>query len=244
VAVTNIKIVAICKLLDYCLEEMNMKSVSFILLIIALMLLNLSCSRLSQTQKGAAVGATTGGVVGGVIGRKAGNTAVGAILGAAVGGAAGTYIGSYMEQQAEEIEKEIEGAKVERVGEGLDITFDSKFLFDVNKATLKPQTKVNLNKLAEILKKYAETNILIEGHTDSTGSEEYNLELSKRRAQSVANYLVEGAVNESRITIKWYGESQLVATNDTAEGRQANRRVEIAIMANEKLKEIAKANVK
>jgi len=180
--------------------------------------------------------------VGGVIGKKAGNTAVGAILGAAVGGAAGAYIGSYMDQQAAEMEKEIENAKIERVGEGIDITFDSGLLFDVNKATLKPQTKTNLNKLAEILQKYAETNVLIEGHTDATGSEEYNLELSKRRAQAVANYLAGLNVNPSRFTTMWYGESQPVATNDTSEGRQANRRVEIAVMANDKLKETAKAN--
>ncbi len=222
--------------------KIKMKNSSIIFLIIFLVFANFSCSYLSRTQKGAAIGTTTGGVVGGVIGRKAGNTAVGAILGAAVGGAAGVYIGKYMDKQAAEMEEEIEDAKVERVGEGIDITFDSGLLFDVNKAALKPQTKVNLNKLSEILTKYAETNILIEGHTDSTGSEEHNLELSRRRAQSVANYLAGLGVNAIRFTIMGYGESQPVTTNDTDEGRQVNRRVEIAVMANDKLKEIAKAN--
>ena len=201
----------------------------------------LSCSSWSRKQKGAAIGAAAGGVVGGVIGKKAGNTAVGAILGAAIGGAAGAYIGDYMDEQAAEIERDIEGARVERIGEGIKITFDSGILFDVDKATLKDRSREELGDLAQILSKYADTNILLEGHTDATGSDEYNLELSRLRSQSVANYLSSQGVNATRFTIMGYGESQPIASNDTAEGRQLNRRVEVAIYANDKLKKTAES---
>ncbi|UCF79492.1 MAG: OmpA family protein [Candidatus Eiseniibacteriota bacterium] len=199
------------------------------------------CSSWTRQQKGAVIGATAGGVVGGIIGKKAGNTAVGAILGAAVGGAAGAYIGNYMDEQAEEMQDDIAGAKIERVGEGIKITFDSGILFDVNKATLKPQSQENLAKMAAILSKYEDTNILLEGHTDATGTDEYNLELSRLRAQSVANYLTGLGVNPGRFTIMGYGEAQPIADNETVEGRAQNRRVEVAIYANEKLKKAAEA---
>ncbi|MGQ9604507.1 MAG: OmpA family protein [bacterium] len=201
---------------------------------------SLSCSSWSRTEKGAAIGATAGAVIGGVIGKQYDNTAVGAILGAAIGGAAGAYIGKYMDEQAAELERDLEGARVERVGEGIKITFESGILFDVNKATLKEESKRQLERLATILSKYEDTNILLEGHTDSTGPEDYNLDLSIRRAQAVANYLASLGVNPTRFTVMGYGEDQPIATNDTEEGRRLNRRVEIAIFANEKLKEIAK----
>jgi len=194
---------------------------------------------MSNTQKGAAGGAAAGGVIGGVIGHQSGNTAVGAIIGAAVGGAAGGVIGHYMDKQAAEMQKDLEGAKIERIGEGIKITFDSGLLFDVNKAELKQASKDNLTKLAGILNKYPDTEILLEGHTDSTGSEEWNLELSKLRAQSVENYLAGKQVMESRFTDMGYGESQPIASNETAAGRSANRRVEVAIYANDKLKKAA-----
>lgn len=215
-----------------------MKKLCIAVLIVAFVILNFSCAASKKT-KGAVIGAGTGAVVGGVIGHATGHTVVGAILGAAVGGAAGAYIGNYMDKQAAEVERDIEGAKVERIGEGIKITFESGILFDVDKATLKPASKENLAKLAEILNKYEDTNILLEGHTDNTGSDEYNLELSKKRSQSVSNYLAMNDVNPVRFTIMGYGESQPFATNDTPEGRQQNRRVDIAIMANDKLKKIA-----
>jgi outer membrane protein OmpA-like peptidoglycan-associated protein len=217
-----------------------MKSLLTVILMLSIVFASLGCS-LSRTQKGAIIGTATGGTVGGVIGKKAGSTAVGAILGAAVGGAAGAYIGRYMDKQAAEIEKDIEGAEVQRVGEGIQITFDSGLLFDVNKAALKPETMANLDKLSESLKKYPDTDILVEGHTDSTGSEEHNLQLSNQRAQSVVNYLAGLGIAPTRFSIMGYGESQPVATNETEEGRQENRRVEVAIMANEKLKQAAEA---
>ncbi len=202
---------------------------------------NMGCSSMSRSQKGAVIGAAAGGAVGGVIGKKTGNTAVGAILGAAIGGAAGAYIGHYMDKQAEEIERDIEGATIERVGEGIKITFDSGLLFEVDKAALNDVSKANLAKLAVILNKYEDTSILLEGHTDATGTEEHNLELSRLRAQSVSNSLTGNGVDPRRFTIMGYGESQPVATNDTVEGRKQNRRVEVAIYANDKLKKVAES---
>ncbi len=148
-----------------------------------------------------------------------------------------------MDKQAEEMERDIEGAKIERIGEGIKITFDSGLMFDVDKASLKPQSQSNLENLATILNKYDDTNILLEGHTDASGSEEYNLNLSRSRSQSVANYLAGLQVNETRFTIMGYGEAQPIATNDTDEGKSQNRRVEVAIYANDKLKKVAEDEV-
>ena len=197
------------------------------------------CSSLSRTQKGAIAGAATGAAVGGVIGNQTGNTAAGAIIGAAVGGAAGAYIGHYMDEQAAEMERDLEGAEIERIGEGIKITFDSGLLFDVDKAALKPKSEEQLGKLAVILNKYDDTEILLEGHTDAQGTEEHNLELSRARAQSVANYLDKQEVKPTRFTIMGYGESQPIASNDGSEGRALNRRVEVAIYANDDLKKTA-----
>jgi outer membrane protein OmpA-like peptidoglycan-associated protein len=217
-----------------------MKRAMMLGLVAVLVVASLSCSGWSKKEKGAAAGAGAGAVVGGLIGKAAGNTAVGAILGAAIGGVAGAYIGDYMDKQAAEIEKDIEGAKVERVGEGIKITFDSGILFDVDEATLKPKSKEELADLAVILNKYDDTNILLEGHTDSTGSAEYNLDLSRLRAQSVSNHLAAEAVNPARFTIMGYGKDQPIASNETEEGRALNRRVEVAIYANDELKKVAK----
>jgi len=208
--------------------------------IIALLFTLTGCSTWTRSQKGGAIGAATGAAIGAAIGKQSDHTVVGALLGAMIGGAAGAYIGHYMDKQAEEIERDIEGARVERVGEGIKITFSSGILFDIDKAALRAEAKENLSKLEKMLKKYPDTNIIIEGHTDATGSEEHNLELSRARAQAVANYLAGLGVDATRFTIMGYGESQPIASNETPEGRQANRRVEIAIMANEKLKKIAK----
>lgn len=217
-----------------------MKKHLIFVLVISFLVAGTHCASWSNKEKGAAIGGAGGAVLGGVIGKAAGSTVAGAIIGAAVGGAAGYYIGNYMDKQAAEIERDIEGAKVERIGEGIKITFDSGILFDVDKATLKQNSKDELGELAVILNKYADTNILIEGHTDSTGSEEYNLTLSKRRAESVSNWLAIQKVDPTRFTVMGYGEAQPVAPNETAEGRTLNRRVEVGIMANDKLKKVAK----
>jgi outer membrane protein OmpA-like peptidoglycan-associated protein len=207
-------------------------------LILLLLLGALGCS-MNRTQKGTIVGATAGGAAGAVIGNAAGNTAAGAIIGAAVGGAAGAYIGHYMDEQAEEMQRDLEGAKVERVGEGIKITFDSGILFDVNRAELKPAAKTNLTDLAQILQKYDDTDILVEGHTDATGTAEHNLSLSMARAQSAANFLGSQGVQSPRFSIMGYGEDQPIADNATEAGREKNRRVELAIMANDDLKKVA-----
>jgi outer membrane protein OmpA-like peptidoglycan-associated protein len=199
------------------------------------------CGSWSKSAKGAAIGATAGAVVGGVIGKQAGNTAAGAILGAVVGGAAGAYIGDQMDKQADEMRRDLAGAKIERIGEGIKITFESGILFSVNSIAVRPEAQANLTKLATILNKYPDTDILVEGHTDSTGSEQYNLELSKHRAESVGNLLVGKGVNGKRFQLVGYGESQPADQSNTTDGLQINRRVEIAIFANDKLKAAAKA---
>jgi outer membrane protein OmpA-like peptidoglycan-associated protein len=209
-------------------------------LIISFLAVSMGCAEWNRTKKGAAIGAGAGGVAGGIIGYATGYTVAGILIGAVVGGAAGAYIGNYMDKQAAEIERDIEGAKVERVGEGIKITFSSGILFDVDRSDLKSQYRGELTELSKILNKYEDTNILLVGHTDSTGSEEYNLELSKQRAKSVANYLATQNVNSGRFTTDGLGESQPVATNDTEAGRAQNRRVEVAIWANDKLKKVAK----
>jgi len=208
-----------------------------VLLVVVLLLGVISCA--SNQAKGTVIGAAAGGVVGGLIGKKAGNTAAGAIIGAVLGGAAGNYIGNYMDKQADEMKQDIAGAKIERIGEGIKITFDSGLLFDVNKASLKTASRDNLKNLAIILNKYEDTEIVLEGHTDSDGSEEHNRQLSRSRANSVANYLQSLKVKETRFTVMGYGESQPVASNETVEGKQINRRVEVAIFANDKLKKAA-----
>jgi outer membrane protein OmpA-like peptidoglycan-associated protein len=196
-----------------------------------------SCA--TKTQTGALIGAGTGAAVGGAIGAAAGNTAAGAIIGAAVGGAAGAIIGNYMDKQAAEMERDLEGARIELIGEGIKITFDSGLLFEVDKSDLTSGAQANLSDLARILNKYEDTNILIEGHTDSTGSDDYNMRLSERRAQAVSHHLASQSVTSSRFSLMGYGETQPVASNDSAEGRRLNRRVELAIMANDKLKAAA-----
>ncbi|WP_439880365.1 OmpA family protein [Pontibacter sp. MBLB2868] len=194
---------------------------------------------MSKTAKGGIIGAGSGAVVGGVIGRAAGSTATGAIIGAAVGGTAGALIGRKMDKQAEELQRDLEGAQVERVGEGIKITFDSGILYPINSAELQPGAKTEIAQLAATLKKYPDTNIVIEGHTDNTGSTQINQPLSERRAQSVADYLATMGVDRSRMTTQGYADTQPVADNSTAAGRAQNRRVEIAIFANEKMKKAA-----
>lgn len=194
----------------------------------------------SKAQTGAIVGAGGGAVVGAVIGKAAGNTAAGAVIGAAVGGAAGAIIGGYMDQQAAEMERDLEGARIERIGEGIKITFGGGILFDVDRSELRPEAQAELVKLSRILNKYEDTNVLIEGHTDATGPEDYNMDLSLRRSSSVATFLAVQAVQRERLQAVGYGELQPIATNETRDGRQQNRRVEVAIWANDKLKAAAR----
>ncbi|MFH1687689.1 MAG: OmpA family protein [bacterium] len=220
-----------------------MKRLTFVMAAVILATSIAGCGAMKRRDKGALIGAGAGAAIGGIIGHEAGNTAIGAIIGAAVGGAAGAYIGNYMDNQAAEIERDLEGATVTRIGEGIKITFDSGILFDINKSDLRAEAQTNLTNLSEILNKYADTDVLVEGHTDSTGSSDHNMDLSLRRAQSVANYMTGRQVLANRFRIMGYGEDQPIADNSTAAGRQNNRRVEIAIFANDKLKGAAKKKV-
>lgn len=218
---------------------MKSKLFRITLLSILLILPFSACQNWSKTAKGTVIGASAGALAGAVIGKIAGNTTTGAIAGAAVGGSAVAIIGNYMDRQSRELEEDLEGAKVERVGEGIKITFDSGILFDINSSTLKPASQDNIAKLSEILKKYEDTEILFAGHTDSSGSNEYNQALSERRAKSVAEYAAFTGVDATRMTIIGFGEEQPISSNDTVQGRTENRRVEVAIWANEKLKKAA-----
>lgn len=215
----------------------------------ALVLLLLSnCSAYQNSnnkQRGAVIGAASGAVIGGIIGNNVGkgnNTAIGAIIGAAVGGVAGGYIGDRMDRQAEAIEQALPDAQVTRVGEGINVVFDEKsgIYFDTNKYNISTASAETLNRLAIVFRDYPDTNILIEGHTDDTGSDAYNQTLSENRANAVKNYLVSQGLSVSRFTTKGYGELQPKYDNTTAEGRTKNRRVEFAIIANEKMIQEAK----
>jgi outer membrane protein OmpA-like peptidoglycan-associated protein len=207
-----------------------------VLLIIGAVLIMSGCASWTKTQKGAAVGTVGGGAAGAVIGKASGNTALGAIIGAAVGGTAGAIIGNQMDKQAEEIAKTVPDAKVIRVGEGIVVEFSSNILFGFDKSGLSADAKTNLNKLVQVIDGYPDTNIEIQGHTDSQGSLSYNQNLSVERATAVSNYLISKKVAASRLTIIGYGETLPKYENDTETGRAQNRRVEFLISANEKMR--------
>ncbi len=202
----------------------------------------------NNTQRGAVIGTAAGAVIGGIIGNnvKNKNSALGAVIGGVVGGVAGGVIGKQMDKQAQKIESEIPGAEVTRVGEGIDVVFDenSGVYFATNKSTLNSKSKTNLNKLAGIFKEYPDTNIIVEGHTDSTGDDSYNMSLSQKRANAVTNYLISQGISKSRLTTYAHGETLPKYDNATPAGRAKNRRVELGIVANDKMKQDAQKQVK
>lgn len=218
--------------------ETTTKRKMIIPMLLSVVMLLASCNS-TRTMQGGAIGAGAGGALGGIIGSGSDNTAKGAILGAVIGGTAGALVGKYMDKQAQELEQDLEGADVERIGEGIKITFDSGILFGFDSSTLTATSKENITELAETLKKYDDTEILIEGHTDDRGAETYNQTLSEQRAHSVSNLLTSMGVANSRVTEIGYGEMQPIADNATENGRSLNRRVEVAIFANDKLKKAA-----
>jgi outer membrane protein OmpA-like peptidoglycan-associated protein len=203
---------------------------------LSIVLILSGCASWNKTQKGAAVGTAAGGSMGAVIGKASGNTALGAIIGAAVGGATGAVIGHQMDKQAEEIKSSVPDAKVERVGEGIIVEFNSKVLFGFDKSLISFDAKSSLDKLVSVLSSYPDTNIELQGHTDSKGSESYNQNLSEERAGSVSGYLSGKGIASSRLTIKGFGETAPKYGNDSDDGRSENRRVEFLITANEKMK--------
>ncbi len=216
----------------------NMKTLG-IALLSATVLGTTSCDAYRNTSnqnKGVLIGAGSGAAVGGVIGKVAGNTALGAIIGGAVGGVTGGVIGRRMDKQAKEIEQQVPGAKVERVGEGIVVEFSDAVLFNTNQSSISPNASRTLDKLITVLQNYKDTNLEIDGHTDDRGTDEYNLQLSDKRASSVAGYLRTNGISSSRVTTKGFGESYPKYDNNTESGRAGNRRVEFQISANEQMK--------
>lgn len=207
----------------------------------------LSCDAIknaNNTQKGVAIGTTSGAVIGGILGNnlgKGGNTPLGAVIGGVVGGTIGGLIGNKMDKQAREIEKALPGTQVQRVGEGIHLVLgENSVNFQFNKSTLTVTAKQNLDKLVPVFNEYADTDIIIYGYTDSKGSESYNLNLSSERAAAVKSYLSGKGLSSSRFSVLGMGEAEPIETNDTDAGRSLNRRVEFAIVANDKMIEDAK----
>jgi outer membrane protein OmpA-like peptidoglycan-associated protein len=193
------------------------------------------CASMNRKTKGAIIGAGAGGVIGGIIGNQTGSTTRGAIIGAVVGGAAGAIIGHQMDQQAKELEQAIPGARVTRVGEGIAVTFDSGLLFAFDSDVVQGNARANLDALAASLNKYPDSDLMIVGHTDAVGSDSYNMGLSKRRAYAARNYLRADGVTRG-IAAVGRGETEPIATNETEEGRDLNRRVEVAIYASKAMR--------
>lgn len=221
------------------MRKINTKFARISLLAAALIILISGCNSFTKTQKGAAIGAGGGGLLGAFIGKAAGNTALGAIIGGAVGGTAGALIGHKMDKQAAEIKQTVPGATVTREGEGIIVKFDSGILFDIDRTDVKPVAQTNLKKLAMSLQNNPQTNILVVGHTDSTGTASHNMDLSIRRAGAVKSYLITSGVAGSRLSTQGKGETEPIADNRTADGRSQNRRVEIVIVANDQMKQQA-----
>jgi len=218
------------------MKTMKIKIATYCLAIATVSMFSVGCSQMTRTQKGAIIGSAAGGTIGALIGKKAGNTAVGAVVGGAIGGVAGAYIGRKMDRQAEEIKKTVPGAEVIPAGEGLIVKFDSGILFDTGKSDLKDAARTNIQNLAVSMKNNPETNIMIIGHTDADGSDNYNLNLSQQRAAAVKNFAASQGISDSRLSTVGKGEAEPIAENTSATGKAQNRRVEIVIVANDKLK--------
>lgn len=220
-----------------------MKKTVKVLLCLTLAISLVNCKTIQNAnnkQKGGIIGATGGALLGAILGNnvgKGGNGELGAVIGGVVGGTAGVLIGKKMDKQAEEIEKEIPGAEVKRVEDGILVTFDegSGVYFDTNKSNVNTASQSALDKLVSVFKEYPDTNLLIVGHTDSSGNDEYNMKLSKERAYAVTNYITGHGVSTNRLTTNWFGETQPTHDNATAEGRAKNRRVNVVIVPNEKM---------
>lgn len=208
-----------------------------VLLFVAL--LGAACA--TNQGKGAAIGGGGGAVVGAGIGSLVGGgkgALIGGLIGAGVGAGSGALIGRYMDKQEAELKK-VKGANIERQGDKLVVRFNSAILFDTNKAKLKPKSKTDLGEFAEVLKKYPETDLIIEGHTDNKGKKTKNQKLSVARAEAVIGYLGSTGVAGPRMVGRGYADDRPVADNKSEEGRKQNRRVEVQIEANQHLKQQA-----
>jgi outer membrane protein OmpA-like peptidoglycan-associated protein len=211
----------------------------YILIFLSSAILFPACKSLNNTQKATGIGVAAGAGAGALIGGGGKSSVIGALIGAAVGGGAGYLIGSNMDKQAKAIKQAVPDAQVERVGEGINMTFNSGLLFRINSDDLSDSAKYNLGRIATVFNNYPETIILVEGHTDNTGTDAYNIELSKKRAYAVTDYLIAKGVAKDRFVVKWYGKDQPKYPNDTDANRKLNRRVEVGVMANSTLKKEA-----
>jgi outer membrane protein OmpA-like peptidoglycan-associated protein len=207
------------------------------ILVVAAFMMLTGCATLNKQQKGSTIGLAGGAAMGALVSK---GSVWGILAGAAVGGTAGNLIGKKMDQQAKELQQSVPNATVERVGEGISMTFESGLLYKVNSSEISEAYMDNLNKIVEVFVKYPETNILIEGHTDDSGSDQLNMALSEKRTKAVGAYMVSKGVAPGRLTQKWYGESQPKYPNDTEANRQKNRRVELAITSNAEMQKEAK----
>jgi outer membrane protein OmpA-like peptidoglycan-associated protein len=205
---------------------------------IALLITVIGAGCATNQGKGALIGAGGGAAVGAGIGALAGGgkgALLGGAIGAGAGAATGAVIGHYMDKQEKAL-KEVKGAKVEREGDKLLVKFNSAILFDTGKSQLKPQSKHDLGEFAKVLKEYKDTDLVIEGHTDSKGSKDVNRKLSAARADAVIGLLVADGVERARLTGRGLGDQTPIADNATEAGRKQNRRVQVEIAANEQLR--------
>lgn len=203
---------------------------------VILLTLAAGCAPQTRTQKGGVYGAAGGAAAGAIVGQLVGGdteaTLIGAAIGAAIGGASGAGVGYMMDQQEAEFRDTLaqsEAAAVRREGDLLAITFKADFVFATDSAQVNPGLMPEIERIARVMRDYPQTLIRVEGHTDSTGSEAYNMQLGQRRADSVRNLLIQNRVDAQRMDAVSYGESRPIATNNTPEGRQLNRRVEIKV---------------
>jgi outer membrane protein OmpA-like peptidoglycan-associated protein len=209
-----------------------MRRLIAVLVSLALAMCLFSCAGPTQQQRGAKtgvlIGAATGAILGQVIGRDTEATVIGAGIGAAVGGLAGHQIGAYMDRQEQELRAAMassEAASIQRTQDVLTATFKSDVFFDFDSSALKPGAYTEIGRVADVLNRYPQTTIRVEGHTDATGPETYNQNLSERRAEAVRNALVQRGVDSRRMYSIGFGESQPISSNNAA-----NRRVNIVIM--------------
>lgn len=185
----------------------------------------------ARAKRGAGVGAAAGAVVGAVVGNQSGNNRTGAVAGAAAGAAIGAAIGHRMDKQQQELQQ-IPGVEVSRPAENeISVNLTNDILFDFNSSALRSQSQQTLRDLAANFRNYGDEQVTVEGHTDSVGKPDYNQTLSEKRAYAVSDYLVAQGLPSSRIRAIGYGETRPKASNDTPEGRQLNRRVEIHVRA-------------
>lgn len=221
-----------------------MKTIKIIALVLSLSICLSGCNtwnNMSKTGQGAIIGTGGGAALGSIIGAIAGNTGIGAVIGGAVGAGAGAIIGSRMDKVKKAAEAQLPNATVETVKDAnnldaVKVTFNSGILFATNKADLNQTSKNELSNLANIMKQNNDVSVDIRGYTDSTGTDAINNPLSVNRAQSVANYLTQNGVAYSQMkNVNGYGSTNPVASNDTAEGRQQNRRVEVYLYASQEM---------